>query len=177
MNSTDCPQTPSRAALNQLKNNMIVFLHIPKTAGSTFQFILNNNLGISHCHTNHSHKEIFTQADLRFARMVFPGLKGIAGHNLVDPLALRVPNPFYMTFLREPVARVLSSYQERFLVKQRLGQPTCDFAEALRTTGELQNLHVKLMAGGENLDKAKRFLERCDFVGLTEKIRSLASSS
>jgi hypothetical protein len=28
---------------------------------------------------------------------------------------------------------------------------------------------VKLMAGGNDLDKAKRFLERCDFVGLTEK--------
>jgi hypothetical protein len=148
---------------------MIVFLHIPKTAGSSFQFILNNNLGISHCHTNHTRKEIFTQSDFEFARKVFPCLCGIAGHNLVDPLALSVPDPFYMTFLREPVARVLSSYQERFISKQRHGQPTCSFAEALRTADELENYHVKLMAGERNLDKAKRFLARYDFVGLTEK--------
>ena len=29
---------------------MIVFLHIPKTAGSTFQFILENTFGLSACH-------------------------------------------------------------------------------------------------------------------------------
>ena len=148
---------------------MIVFLHIPKTAGTSFQFILNNNLGISHCHTNHTKKKFFTQADFKFARKVFPRLRGIAGHNLVDPLALSVPDPFYITFLREPVARVLSSYQERFIVNRRHGWPACDFAEALRTDEGLENLHVKLMAGERNLDKAKRFLERCDFVGLTEK--------
>jgi len=148
---------------------MIVFLHIPKTAGSSFQFVLNNNLGISHCHTNHSHKEIFTQADFEFARKVFPRLRGIAGHNLIDPLTLSVPNPFYMTFLREPVARVLSTYQERFITDRRHGRPARDFAEALRADEDMENLHVKLMAGERNLDKAKRFLERCDFVGLTEK--------
>ena len=31
---------------------MIVFLHIPKTAGSTFQIILENTFGVSACHTN-----------------------------------------------------------------------------------------------------------------------------
>ncbi|MGH7952226.1 MAG: sulfotransferase family 2 domain-containing protein [Limisphaerales bacterium] len=148
---------------------MIIFLHIPKTAGSSFQFILNNNLGISHCHTNHTKKRIFTQSDLKFAKKVFPWLRGIAGHNLIDPLALAVSDPFYMTFLREPVARVLSAYQEQFMVNRRHGLPNCDFAEALRTQEKLENLHVKLMAGERNLDKAKRFLERCDFVGLTEK--------
>jgi hypothetical protein len=39
---------------------MIVFLHIPKTAGSTFQFILENTFGISACHTNHT-KHCFVQ--------------------------------------------------------------------------------------------------------------------
>ncbi|MGH7989595.1 MAG: hypothetical protein ACREDS_05285, partial [Limisphaerales bacterium] len=80
-----------------------------------------------------------------------------------------VPNPFYMTFLREPVARILSQYQERTLNNQRTGRPVQNFEEALRTDAELENLHVKLMAGEQNLDKAKRFLEKCSFVGLTEK--------
>jgi hypothetical protein len=32
---------------------MIVFVHIPKTGGSTLQFIIEKNLGIAACNTNH----------------------------------------------------------------------------------------------------------------------------
>ncbi len=39
----------------------------------------------------------------------------------------------------------------------------------MRARENLENLQVKLIAGGRDLDKAKRFLERCAFVGLTEK--------
>jgi hypothetical protein len=148
---------------------MIIFLHIPKTAGTSFHFILENSFGVSYCHTNHTKRKIFTQSDLDFAKKVFPALQAVAGHNLVAPLSLSVRNPFYMTFLREPVSRVLSQYQERAIINGRRGRPVPDFEEALRTDGDLENLHVKLMAGGRNLDEAKRFLEKCDFVGLTEK--------
>ena len=143
---------------------MIVFLHIPKTAGTTFQFILENSFGISHCHTNHTNKKVFGQEDLDFARRIFPRLRSIAGHNIIDPLALRVPDPFHMTFLREPISRVFSHYQDTVL---RGGNRT-DFETSLRSNEELENLAVKLMAGSRDLDKAKRFLMQCGFVGLTE---------
>jgi len=143
---------------------MIVFLHIPKTAGSTFQFILENNLGVLACHTDHTKKPVFDQADFDFASKMFPGLRSIAGHNLVDPLSLSVPKPFYVTFLREPVARVFSHYQDSVLSGNRR-----TFEAELLRNEYLENLHVKLMAGGRNLDRAKRFLEACGFVGLTEK--------
>jgi len=148
---------------------MIVFLHVPKTAGSSFQFILNNNLGIAHCHSQHAKKERLTQADIDFARKVFPGMKGIAGHNLIDPLSYQIPDPYYMTILRDPVMRVLSAYQEHVARHRAAGREEPDLPEALPKTERLQNLHVKLMSGGLDVDKAKRFLERCDFVGLTEK--------
>ena len=144
---------------------MIVFLHIPKTAGSTFQFILENSFGINACHTNHSKKEIFRQEDFAFAQKFFPRMKSLAGHNLADPMSLNLPNPFHMVFLREPVARVFSHYQDAFL----RGRNSLNFEEDLRQNEMLKNLHVKLMAGEPNLDKAKRYLERCNFVGLTEK--------
>ena len=143
---------------------MIVFCHIPRTAGSSFQFILENSLGVFACHTSHTKRPVFTQRDLDFARKMFPGLRSIAGHNLVDPLSLAVPNPFYLTFLREPVARVFSQYQASVLSGNRR-----TFEEELHRSEDLENLHVKQMAGGRNLDKAKRFLETCGFVGLTEK--------
>lgn len=144
---------------------MIVFLHIPKTAGSTFQFILENTFGISGCHTNHTKQAVFRQDDFEFARKFFPRMKSLAGHNLVDPLSLNVPRAFHMTFLREPVARVFSHYQDMMVADGK----TWMFEEFMRQSEVAENLHVKLMAGERNLDKAKRYLERCDFVGLTEK--------
>jgi len=92
-------------------------------------------------------------------------MKSLAGHNLVDPLSLNLPNAFHMTFLREPIARVFSHYQDSVLK----GGNKLSFEEELRQNGRFENLHVKLMAGSRDLDKAKRYLERCNFVGLTEQ--------
>jgi hypothetical protein len=143
---------------------MIVSLHIPKTGGTSFNFILENNFGFRNCHTNQTNRSTFTQADLDFARKCYPSLRSLVGHNLVDPLQLTVADAFYMTILREPVARVISHYQ--YSVQRGHNKKT--FEETLRASENLENLQVKLMAGGRDLDKAKRFLERCDFVGLTE---------
>jgi hypothetical protein len=144
---------------------VIIFLHIPKTAGTSLRFILENSFGVSHCHTNHTKKSVFSQADLDFAEKVFPRLRSIAGHNIIDPLQLSVASPFYITFLREPVSRVISQYQESVV----RGKNKRSFEECLRENGSLENLHVKLIAGQRDLGKAKRFIEKCDFVGLTEK--------
>ena len=144
---------------------MIIFLHIHKTGGTTFRSILEKNFGAACCHTNQTRRPVFTQRDLEFVQRMFPRLRAITGHNLVDPLQLSVADPFYATFLREPVARVISHYQAHVMG----GKNKLSFEESLKKKDYLNNWQVKLMAGEENLDKAKRFLERCDFVGLTEK--------
>lgn len=144
---------------------MIVCLHIPKTGGTSFNVILENSFGIRNCHTNQTNRSTFTQADLEFARKCYPELRSIVGHNLVDPGQLQVPDAFFMTILREPIARVFSHYQ--YSVQN--GHNKKSFTETLRASENLENLQVKLIAGGRDLDKAKRFLERCAFVGLTEK--------
>jgi hypothetical protein len=144
---------------------MIVFLHIHKTGGTTFRFILERNFGCSNCHTNQTRRKVFSLADFEFMKKVFPRLQSMSGHNLVDPLRFPVADPFYGTFLREPVARVISHYQDSVL----RGQNKLTFEECLQAHDHLNNWQVKLIAGGEDLDKAKQFLERCDFIGLTEK--------
>lgn len=144
---------------------MIVFLHIPKTAGSTFQFILENTFGLSACHADHAKKKVFRQDDFEFARKFFPRMKSLAGHSLLDPLSLDIPDPFHITFLREPVARTFSHYQDTILT----GSKTWSFEEFLKQSDNARDLHVRLMSGERNLGKAKKYLEQCHFVGLTEK--------
>ncbi len=144
---------------------MLFFLHIPKTAGTTFQYILENSLGMTHCHLGHIGKHVVDQRDVDFTRKMFPWLRSIAGENLVDPLHFVVPDPFYITFLREPVARAFSHYQDDVL---RAGK-TITFEEMLMTDEVLSNTHVKRLAGREDLDRAKMVLEKFHFVGLTEK--------
>lgn len=144
---------------------MIFFLHIPKTAGTTFQFILENSLGITHCHLGHMGKEIVDQRDVDFTRKWFPWLRSLAGENLSDPLRFSVPDPFYITFLREPVARVFSHYQDNVL----RGGETRTFEQLLASEEVLENLQVKRLAGRADVDRAKMVLEKFNFVGLTEK--------
>ncbi len=144
---------------------MLFFLHIPKTAGTTFQFILENSLGVSHCHLGHLGKEIVDQRDVDFTRRMFPWLRSIAGENLVDPLRFSVPDPFYITFLREPLARVFSHYQDNVL----RGGRTLTFEQMLANEEVLENLQVRRLAGKADLGRAKMVLEKFHFVGLTEK--------
>jgi len=144
---------------------MIICLHIPKTGGTSFRFILENSFGVFNCHTNQTNRSTFTEADLRFVKKFFPGLRSITGHNIVDPTELRVKNPFYATILREPVARVISHYQ--YSVQR--GNNQASFEESLRRSENLENLQTKLIAGGRDIEKAKRFLAQSHFVGLTEK--------
>jgi hypothetical protein len=142
---------------------MFVYVHIPKTGGTTFSGILENTFGISHCHAFHVRKNIFDKNDFAFARMVFPRMRSLSGSNLINPLELGIPGPFFATFMREPVARVLSHYQHI----ARYGRPM-PFEEELRSNESMQNLTVKILAGGLNLGRAKVFLEKCGFIGFTD---------
>ncbi len=144
---------------------MILFLHIPKTAGTTFQFILENNFGVSHCHLGHLGNKVADQRDLNFARKCFPWLRSVAGHNLADPSRFDAPDPFYITFLREPIARIFSHYQDNFT----RGNRRQTFEEMVRADETMVNIQVKRIAGSADLDKAKANLEKFSFVGLTEK--------
>lgn len=144
---------------------MILFLHIPKTAGTTFQFILENTFGISHCHLGHLGNKVADQRDLNFARKCFPWMQSVAGHNLADAVNFKAPDPFCITILREPVARIFSHYQDNFT----RGNRKQTFEAMVRADATMVNIQVKRIAGSTDLDKAKANLEKFGFVGLTEK--------
>lgn len=146
-------------------HRLMVFTHVPKTAGSTFDFILQNSFGLRACDADHSKRSRFRQRDLDLARKLFPGLRYISGHNLMDPLSFSIPNPFFMTFLRDPVARVISRYQDTVLK----GTNKRPFEDCIHDDLSLHNRQVIYLAGGLDLSRAKQFLRECGFVGLLEK--------
>lgn len=93
---------------------MYVFLHIPKTAGTTFETILTKNfredyvpLYASTCH------DYFNEAEIEAIATLFTEAKCVSSHDLAGPLPkpTRVDVQFKpLTFLREPVDRILSFY-------------------------------------------------------------------
>ncbi len=149
---------------------MIGFVHVNKTGGTTFKFILRNSFGLRHCDLQSKlPRHPVTEADLRFAGKIFPfGLKSVAGHGLIDPRHHLSGPHDYVTFLRDPLARAASHYQHLLRARHRY-QKTYSFEEFLEDT-RLHNLQVKTIAGSEDLDKAWHELEKhYHFVGLTER--------
>jgi len=144
---------------------MILFVHIEKTAGSTFIFMLRNSFGIHHVDSHKIKNRCFTMQNLQFVRKVFPTVHAISGHNIVEPTKnLKSVDSFLATFLRDPINRCASHYQDnRLRTNLKLSFPEWILDE------RHQNLMVKRIAGELDLAKAKELLfNQYDFVGITE---------
>lgn len=145
---------------------MIVFSHIPKTAGTSLKYILRKNYGARHIDALKTKRSPFSEKDLRFAKNVFPHPEAITGHNVVDPLTnFAGPDDQLITMLREPVSRCASHYQD---LVSRNGL-AASFEEWIGDERN-QDLSVQTIAGTRNLKKAKQLLrEAYTFTGITER--------
>src|SRR6266700_694198 len=166
----------------------VIFLHIPKTGGSTFHKILERNFARNQILTfdGRRHRDEIE----RFAKLAEPQrarYRLIKGHLFFGFHRFVPGNSTYVTFLREPVARALSFYSYarshsdhylyRPLTEEQLGLRTL---RELGTTPELFNHQTRMIAGDQsNLDRPldRSALERAKqnlqanfcFVGLTEE--------
>ena len=145
---------------------MIAFIHIPKTAGTSFKSLLRANFGISCVESNKVKRSIYTDQDLQFARKVFFRIGAVVGHNLKNPVDhLHEKGMLFLTFLRQPVDRCISHYQDR-VIRNGL---TMTFEEWIGLE-ENQNLMVRFIAGSHDLQRAMEILaEQFLFVGFTER--------
>jgi len=173
------PQTPQSA-----KADHLIFLHIPKTAGTTFNRILEWEYPPHRIHTinasalSWSHRH-FISLPLRRRRAILL-LKGHMHHGLHEHLP---GTSTYITFCREPAERVLSAY---FFIRNHWLHP--DFRRHRSSGISLEqfvaeseshvNVQTKLLAGlkphepcgEESLQRALHNLRECyAVVGLTER--------
>ncbi len=153
---------------------MLAFIHMPKAAGTTLANILRRNFGRRHFDTRFfSDRPVFAAADYRRIRWVYPELKSIAGHGVTgtSDLATVVPDIRHFTFVREPMARLLSQYEFNWNClsedQRKRWTPDAYFEEVILT--EFANVQSRMLAGDEGADRSIAFLVQSNaFIGMTE---------
>ena len=164
------------------RDGILVFLHIPKTAGSTLVSFLEREYGpgaVLDLYDSTFGDEVAALTPEEIGR-----IRVVAGHFYFG-VHERLPGPcHYLTFLRDPVERVVSHY--RFVQRQpehylHEAASTLSLPEYVRSCGtaEPNNDQTRLLAGrklasGDGgssramLPLAKRNLDRHAVIGLTE---------
>lgn len=102
--------------MNKIKNNIkLVSIHIPKTAGTAFRKVFMENIG----ERNYAKLDIYSSGNIRVNNELFTGSKlshqitAVHGHCSYTYLTKYFelsPSVEYITWLRNPVERVLSNY-------------------------------------------------------------------
>ena len=132
--------------------DVVIFLHLPKTAGSTLMHVLESQYGSNRILK--LYESTFGDEVARLSADELRGTRVIAGHFYFGVHAW-LPGSFrYLTFLREPVARVLSHYE---FVRRQPGHylheaaSTLGLADYVRFCGgaEPNNDQTRLLAGAE----------------------------
>jgi hypothetical protein len=151
-------------------NMLLAFMHIEKAAGITVEIILRRNFGNRHCDIQPwwQPNKIFTAADYRKLRLLYPRLLSIAGHKIrpcSDLYEVR-PDVRYFTTMRDPIERCVSHYQFQI---QNLKYHTQPFEEWIEER-QHHNFVTKKIADADDVDEAIRILnEQFIFVGLLKR--------
>ncbi len=156
----------------KLNKKILVFAHIPKTAGTSLTHLLRINFGtdlMSAAHRLGTYNSVYQSRDLNRDIRLYKNCRCITGH-CVKPyidFGSMEDHLVWFTFLRNPVKRYISHYihqQESNVDKFKMSLK--DWAN----TYNRRNWMVRMLAGEENLEKAKKILsEKIQFMGLTEK--------
>ncbi len=162
----------------------LIFLHIPKTAGTTLNRIIESQ---------YSPFSVFTMDPFRirataerFKRLSVARrrrLRVVRGHLLYGLHAFLPQGATYVTLLREPVARVVSAYH--FILRRplhplhrKLRREKLKIEDCLRLFPQRQNLQCKFIAGVDDgtiegtrlLEIAKQNLAKSfSVIGITER--------
>lgn len=154
-----------------MKDPMLVFIHINKTAGRTVRYILRSSFGADHCEAEPWHAQWqdppFSAPDLRRLRRIYPSLRSIGGHRVTGFVDLEENGTRfdYFTFMRDPLKTCASRFQ--YNVQYR-GKKDLVFEDWISKEWTRNN-QTRMIAGSTDAARAIRTIrEKNIFVGLTE---------
>ena len=155
----------------------LVFIHIPKTAGTSLRLLLESNYREDERIGIYSHENL----DQRLAEaLADPKIKCIYGHFPLRPVVVE-SEAMVMTLLREPIARSMSHYNH---YSKRMNEKHEKLMEGIHTPEDFtrlvqsNNRQTAFLSGYLNqqeflkdptvLEKALKNFDRLDAVGFTE---------
>lgn len=145
---------------------MLIYLHLPKAAGTTLRLIIEREYGLDKIfQINGLHSNEDVMKDLH-AWPNFNDIELISGHQYFGIHKYLYKECKYITMMRDPIERVISSYCHIVRPKDRSMETLKDFANHWQGN----NLQTKLIAGGDsNLNEAIENIEKYFiFVGVSE---------
>ena len=149
---------------------MLCYVHIPKTGGTTTNYMLGSSLGASFLVPEPwvDARRVISPADLLLLKKWMPWVKHISSHYIraYSGLERVQPDIIFFTIMREPVARYISHY---YHLKDKSFRVS-NFYEFMSNKA-WRNIQIKYIAGCEDVEKAKQLLrENFVYVGLLERI-------
>jgi hypothetical protein len=162
-----------RVAAGEQHERLIAFVHIPKTAGGTLKSVFADAFGSKSIH-NAGNYLLNTERTTEKATTVGPHTRFTLGHVPYGLFRSNLPpDTRYITFLREPIERVVSHWF-RHLDGKKGSLP-----EALESgMPQVTNLMTRFLCGHVDalgqlpdsaVDEAKTNLESFDFVGFQDR--------
>jgi len=170
--------------INPMADKAIIFLHIPKTAGTTLNRIIEWQYHPAAIFTIDPHRFRATAARFEtFSKERRRRFRAVRGHLFYGIHDYLPQGATYITMLREPVSRLLSSYY--FILRRplhplhaKLKGEGLGVEELIRLTPHRQNLQCRSIAGvgdvgtcdESTLETAKQNLRRSfSVIGLSER--------
>jgi len=156
-----------------MDDKLAVFLHIPKTGGTTLSNIFKNTVALGKDEiVDHLSNEAIYAKYKHAAEAEKTKVKAVLGHYSFGVHELFPNPPAYFTMLREPVDRVISLY---YFLRDYPGyyqnhMKNMSFEAYLDWDRQAKNGQTTLISGKNppSLDTALANLRRFSFIGLTE---------
>lgn len=149
---------------------LYLFSHIPKTGGTTLARLFQESLGLAYVPAiRRSDSAHYRAADLGLDLRLNPWARCVGGHSIkpFEDLSQHGVELRWFTVLREPKARFLSHYRHQYeRGHDRYHLALDEWCLAYRR----RNWMTRMIAGEENLDRAKDILNRFHIVGTLDNL-------
>ncbi|MDA8964585.1 sulfotransferase family protein [bacterium] len=151
------------------KHKILAFSHIPKTAGTSFNFLLRRYFGrtLMSVRTRPGQKSTYRYVNFLQDRAAFPGLRCMSGHGLKPYIdyGKHESDLSWFTFFRNPEKRFISHYiHQQTGVIPKYKMDLVQWAESFNRS----NMQVQWLAGCQDLNAAKQILDKkFDSIGIT----------